>query len=334
MTEITSATVDVPPVRPDWIRRILVGIVAAAAVIASFHAQSGLGELAGWHASLNVFGWRLSLSWLLPLCVDAYGATATLITVDAARYSEHTRHHALVHAIAAIVVGVLANAAYHLLAANVWHLGPAMWVLVVAVSIIPPVALGALAHLMALCARDDAAARARAVPAEVRPAPTVPAAAAAVPASPVRGAGDPAQEILGGPGLPLDEPGPYPPRTAAVPEAPATVPAGPSPYPGGAAPLRWSDLVARAAGEGQAQHVPADPADQAAVTDTGSFRAVPAEVPVPADVPEPVRQAIQTYAPLAAQGKLPPIAQIKRELKCGQPRAQEVRAYLAEYATT
>ncbi|MEU4225998.1 DUF2637 domain-containing protein [Nonomuraea sp. NPDC026600] len=142
--------------RRDWWTIGGVGVVAAAAVIASFTAQAGLGRLAGWDASLHLPGGiEISLSWLLPLCVDAYGAVATRITVNA-KYSAETRRHALIHAVGAVVVSVIGNAIYHALEAGVLHLGNSRWVLVVAVSMVPPVALGALAHLMALCARDDA----------------------------------------------------------------------------------------------------------------------------------------------------------------------------------
>jgi hypothetical protein len=128
-------------------------LVAAGAVILSFSALAGLGELVGFGGP-----GRAPLHWLIPVCVDAYGATATRIAVNG-RYSAHTRRHALVHAAAAIVVSVLGNAAFHLIEARVLDLGYVMTVLVVAVSVVPPVALGALAHLMALCARDTAAAR-------------------------------------------------------------------------------------------------------------------------------------------------------------------------------
>ncbi|MEV4398315.1 DUF2637 domain-containing protein [Nonomuraea sp. NPDC049607] len=141
--------------RRDWWTIGGVGVVAAAAVIASFTAQAGLGHLAGWDAALALPGGiEISLSWLLPLCVDAYGAVATRITVNA-KYSTETRKHALIHAVGAVVVSIIGNAIYHALEAGVLHLGSSRWVLVVAVSMVPPVALGALAHLMALCARDD-----------------------------------------------------------------------------------------------------------------------------------------------------------------------------------
>ncbi|MEU6997202.1 DUF2637 domain-containing protein [Nonomuraea sp. NPDC046570] len=150
--------------RRDWWTIAGVGVVAAAAVIASFTAQAGLGRLAGWDAALPLpGGLEISLSWLLPLCVDAYGAVATRITVNA-KYSAETRRHALIHAVGAVVVSIIGNAIYHALEAKVLLLGSSRWVLVVAVSMVPPVALGALAHLMALCARDDT---------HTEPAPTV-----------------------------------------------------------------------------------------------------------------------------------------------------------------
>lgn len=149
----------------DWSAIAGVTVVAGAAVILSFSALAGLGELVGW-GTLAVFGAELPLSWLLPLCVDAYGATATRIAVNG-RYSPETRRHALVHAVAAIVVSVLGNAMYHLIQAHVVDLGSALWVLVVAVSVVPPLALGALAHLMALCGRDNAAAPGDGVPVAV-----------------------------------------------------------------------------------------------------------------------------------------------------------------------
>ncbi|MGN9786613.1 DUF2637 domain-containing protein [Nonomuraea sp. ZG12] len=165
--------------RRDWWTIGGVGVVAAAAVIASFTAQAGLGRLAGWDAALALPGGiEISLSWLLPLCVDAYGAVATRITVNA-KYSAETRRHALIHAVGAVVVSIIGNAIYHALEADVLVLGTSRWVLVVAVSMVPPVALGALAHLMALCARDDTTEPAPSEPAPVPPpartddAPTV-----------------------------------------------------------------------------------------------------------------------------------------------------------------
>ncbi|MDX3099685.1 hypothetical protein PW035_02430 [Nonomuraea angiospora] len=142
--------------RRDWILIVAVVLVAASTVIASFTAQSGLGERAGWLASVALFNTvDLRLSWLLPLTVDAYGIAATRIATNKARYSAEVRGQAFHHALAAVAVSVVANAVFHLLEAHVIVLGGYAWVLVVAVSIVPPVALGGLAHVLSVAARDE-----------------------------------------------------------------------------------------------------------------------------------------------------------------------------------
>jgi hypothetical protein len=143
-------------VRRDWVLIVAVVLVAASTVIASFTAQSGLGELAGWHAVVTVAeSVDLRLSWLLPLTVDAYGVAATRIATNKRRYTAEVRQQAFRHALAAVAVSVVANAVFHLLEAHVIELGGYAWVLVVAVSIVPPVALGGLAHVLSVAARDE-----------------------------------------------------------------------------------------------------------------------------------------------------------------------------------
>ncbi|MEU8104506.1 hypothetical protein AB0C18_12380 [Nonomuraea muscovyensis] len=212
--------------RRDWWTVGGVGVVAAAAVIASFTAQAGLGRLAGWDAALALPGGvEVSLSWLLPLCVDAYGAVATRITVNA-KYSAETRRHALIHAVGAVVVSIIGNAIYHALEAGVLHLGTSRWVLVVAVSMVPPVALGALAHLMALCARDDTGTAPAPAPADANtataPDPTEPTPATPTPAPAV-------PEPSPSPAAPVREPPakrPSPARKAPAPDVEELLPLG------------------------------------------------------------------------------------------------------------
>ncbi|OUC99297.1 hypothetical protein [Streptosporangium minutum] len=144
--------------RRDWTVIGCVALVALATVTASFTAQSGLGELAGWTTVFHVFGVEVSMSWLLPITVDAYGIAATRIATDKGKYSAEVRGHAFGHALAAVVVSVLGNAMFHLIEAEVIELGGASWVLVVAVSVVPPIALGGLAHLLGVAARDEVAA--------------------------------------------------------------------------------------------------------------------------------------------------------------------------------
>jgi hypothetical protein len=164
-------------VRRDWVLIVAVVLVAASTVIASFTAQSGLGELAGWHAVVTVAeGVDLRLSWLLPLTVDAYGVAATRIATNKRRYSAEVRQQAFRHALAAVAVSVVANAVFHLLEAHVIELGGYAWVLVVAVSIVPPVALGGLAHVLSVAARDEVeekAVESTPIPVQVRE-PVVP----------------------------------------------------------------------------------------------------------------------------------------------------------------
>lgn len=169
---------DLAPVKRDWILIVTVVLVAASTVIASFTAQSGLGALAGWSAVVSVSRVDLHLSWLLPLTVDAYGVGATRIATNKRAYSAEVRRQAFGHALAAVAVSVAANAVYHLIEAKVIVPGGYAWLLVVAVSIVPPVALGGLAHLLSIAARDEVEV---AVPAVPEP---VPAALATVGVSP------------------------------------------------------------------------------------------------------------------------------------------------------
>ncbi|HEX4815906.1 MAG TPA: hypothetical protein VFV66_24430 [Nonomuraea sp.] len=169
---------DPSPLRRDWVLIVAVVLVAASTVIASFTAQAGLGERAGWLAYVTLFdAVELRLSWLLPLTVDAYGVAATRIATNKRAYSAEVRGQAFGHALAAVAVSVVANAVFHLLEAHVIVLGNTAWVLVVAVSIVPPVALGGLAHVLSVAARDEVetvtSATAEAVPGTVAEPATV-----------------------------------------------------------------------------------------------------------------------------------------------------------------
>lgn len=57
--------------------------------------------------------------------------------------------------------------------------------------------------------------------------------------------------------------------------------------------------------------------------------AVPEAADVPADV---LARARETFASDLDRGRVPGVRPIRRALKCGQPRAQEIRAYLAAIA--
>ena len=68
---------------------------------------------------------------------------------------------------------------------------------------------------------------------------------------------------------------------------------------------------------------------------------VPAATAVPGPVPEPPAElngtwhaALEAFADEIAAGKVPGIRKIRSALNVGQPKAQQVRAYLAELAAT
>ncbi|MFD8564825.1 hypothetical protein ACFV1N_46810 [Streptosporangium canum] len=206
--------------RRDWTVIGCVLLVALATVTASFTAQSGLGELAGWTTVFHVFGVEVAMSWLLPITVDAYGIAATRIATDKARYSAEVRGHAFGHALAAVVVSVLGNAMFHLIEAEVIVLGGAAWVLVVAVSVVPPIALGGLAHLLGVAARDEVEAVAVSAAAPLEAAdPVDEMVVERLPVDPAApgtaGLTSPIGEVIDVPAIPAPSPAPTPVLTPA-----------------------------------------------------------------------------------------------------------------------
>lgn len=131
--------------------------VAVAAAVLSFSALAGLAELAGVSGAVPLpAGGGFRLAWLLPIAVDAYAVTATRVWLRTAG-TVRTRRYARRNAIGAIALSVAGNAAYHALtAAGVTSLADvrAGWVVVVAVSAVPPVMLGLVGHLHALVSED------------------------------------------------------------------------------------------------------------------------------------------------------------------------------------
>ncbi|MGP3952635.1 DUF2637 domain-containing protein [Streptomyces sp. 7N604] len=119
----------------DWLLGAGMAVVGIAAAASSF---AGLRDLA-----LRT-GWLHSLTWLLPLTVDAYAMTATRVWLAASTRNARARAWAKANAIGAIAVSVGGNAVDHAAAAKVI---PITWPLIVAVSAIPPVVLGLLVHM-------------------------------------------------------------------------------------------------------------------------------------------------------------------------------------------
>jgi hypothetical protein len=164
--------------RDQWAYAGILAVAVAAAVL-SFDSLAGLAELSGVAGRLA----RFRLSWLLPVSVDAYAVTSTRVWLRTARTSR-TAAYARRNAFGAIVLSVAGNATFHgLTAAGVGTLAQVRWgwLLVVAVSAVPPVMLGLVAHLHALVSAEQRAAEARSprrpaadpvpAPAELRPVP-------------------------------------------------------------------------------------------------------------------------------------------------------------------
>lgn len=286
--------------RRDWVLIVAVVLVAASTVIASFTAQAGLGERAGWVAYVTLYETvDLRLSWLLPLTVDAYGVAATRIATNKRRYSSEVRQQAFGHALAAVAVSVVANAVYHLIEAEVIDLGSSPWVLVVAVSIVPPVALGGLAHLLSVAARDEVETATtvtvtdvttQAVPATVGTSPTVAPESVTV---------DTLErvEVTPSPTSATADPTPVP---APIPGVPPQVDE----------PILSEDDFKRLLGDEPANDDQVQPG-------TAS----------PADAPY-YPLALNHFLSDVLQGEPPPVRTIKERLSVGTDRARRLQAYL------
>ena len=127
-------------------------LIAAPAAVAVWSGWVGLGEMAGFGVIHPLPGiWdalRLNTAITLPIGVEAYGAYAlgAWLTPET---PERARAFARRSAIGALVLGMLGQVVYHLLAAA--HAARAPWPVVVLVSCLPVVTLGfgaALTHLL------------------------------------------------------------------------------------------------------------------------------------------------------------------------------------------
>src|SRR4051812_43278511 len=97
------------PAEADLLTYVLLTTVASAAAVMSFAAWSGLAGQVGITGHLG----KLSLSWLLPVAVDAYALTATRVWLHVQHISESTRQWAARNAMGAIVLSFAGNALYH-----------------------------------------------------------------------------------------------------------------------------------------------------------------------------------------------------------------------------
>lgn len=123
-------------------------VVAVAAAVLSFDALRHLAVMVGTPGTL---------AWLLPVTVDAAAVVATRVWLAGGAPARAWRF-ARVLALTMVALSVAGNAVSHWLVA--YQVEPAWWA-VVAVASVPPLVLGATAHLAALAAAPGEAGEAR-----------------------------------------------------------------------------------------------------------------------------------------------------------------------------
>jgi hypothetical protein len=135
------------------VRRWPLVLIAAPAAVAVWSGWVGLAELCGFgviHPLPGIVpGFQLNIAITLPIGVEAYGAYALGAWLAPDGVPASARTFAKRSAIGALLLGMLGQVVYHLLAAA--HATRAPWPVVVLVSCLPVVSLGfgaALAHLL------------------------------------------------------------------------------------------------------------------------------------------------------------------------------------------
>lgn len=127
--------------------------VAGLAVVGIFAAA--LSALSLYHLALYA-GWDRWLAPALPGVVNVYGVTTIRLFLGGRTRSVRVRTAAKHQAAVAVASELAGNALAHLLASQSLTLGHWRWLLVLCVALVPPAAVGGLAHLLALRAQDSA----------------------------------------------------------------------------------------------------------------------------------------------------------------------------------
>jgi hypothetical protein len=140
------------PTTTDQPKRWPIFLIAAPAAVAVWSGWVGLGTMAGFgivHPLPGIIsGFHLNTAITLPIGVEAYGAYALGTWLRATGVPARARKFAQRSAIGALILGMLGQVIYHLLAAA--HRSRAPWPVVVLVACLPVAVLGlaaTLAHL-------------------------------------------------------------------------------------------------------------------------------------------------------------------------------------------
>ncbi|MFJ8699502.1 hypothetical protein [Streptomyces ardesiacus] len=121
-------------------------VVLVVALLMSIPGEIHLAEVAGWE-HVNLFGlWSVNVAWGMPVCVSVYAACSAVIADVSKRHGLPNRKSAMFGAYAALALALSAQDVSHWIKAD--YMGTS-WILVGAVSSIPPLVAFHMLHMAA-----------------------------------------------------------------------------------------------------------------------------------------------------------------------------------------
>lgn len=132
-------------------------VIGLAAAVAVWSGWVGLGQLAGFGVIHPLPGiWddlQVNTAVVLPLSVEAYAAYALRVWLGTGAQNTRTLRFAKQSAIASMVIGAVAQIAYHLMSAAGYTKAP--WPVVTLVATVPVIVLGLASALAKLVTSDQ-----------------------------------------------------------------------------------------------------------------------------------------------------------------------------------
>ncbi|WP_328377081.1 hypothetical protein OHB13_12065 [Streptomyces sp. NBC_00440] len=121
-------------------------VVLLTALLMSIPGEVHLAKVAGWD-SVNLLGlWTFNVAWLMPVCVSVYAACSAVIADVAKRLCLPNQRSAVAGAVAALLLALTAQDVSHLIQQDYMNTS---WLLVGAVSAIPPLVAFHMLHMAA-----------------------------------------------------------------------------------------------------------------------------------------------------------------------------------------
>ena len=141
---MSTVSIDLPPyAKLVW--RYGRPVVLVTALLMSIPGEIHLAEVAGWGV-VNLFGWAFNVAVLMPICVSVYAACSAVIADVSKRVGLPNRKSAQAGAVAALGLALTAQDVSHLIQQD--YMGSS-WLLVGAVSAIPPMVAFHMLHMAA-----------------------------------------------------------------------------------------------------------------------------------------------------------------------------------------